>query len=228
MIIKSKNVYSTSYENSKINYEKLVIFINDFLNLKKLNITDISKIYVNQGPGSFAGIRNSISVVKAIYVAKKIDLYISSLSKGLGSFGGYVSSQNNVIDACINKSKSFIYTSALPSFLVEHSIKRVQSNRGIQQKKLHNNIEKLSKGLKSIGYEINSKSQIIPIIIGKEKTAMEFGKFLFKNGIFAQPIRYPTVAKNQARLRISVTAWLKKSEIEESLRIFEKGFKKFY
>ncbi len=78
MIIKSKNVYSTSYENSKINYEKLVIFINDFLNLKKLNITDISKIYVNQGPGSFAGIRNSISVVKAIYVAKKIDYYCFS------------------------------------------------------------------------------------------------------------------------------------------------------
>ena len=78
MIIKSRNVYSTSYENSKINYEKLVIFINDFLNLKKLNITDISKIYVNQGPGSFAGIRNSISVVKAIYIAKKIDYYCFS------------------------------------------------------------------------------------------------------------------------------------------------------
>jgi len=78
MIIKSKNVYSTSYENSKINYEKLVFFINDFLNLKKLDITDISKIYVNQGPGSFAGIRNSISVVKAIYVAKKIDYYCFS------------------------------------------------------------------------------------------------------------------------------------------------------
>ena len=76
MIIKSKNVYSTSYENSKINYEKLVIFINDFLNLKKLNITDISKIYVNQGPGSFAGIRNSISVVKAIYVAKKLIIIV--------------------------------------------------------------------------------------------------------------------------------------------------------
>ncbi|MGB1878306.1 MAG: aminotransferase class I/II-fold pyridoxal phosphate-dependent enzyme, partial [Nitrosopumilus sp.] len=161
-------------------------------------------------------------------VAKKIDLYISSLSKGLGSFGGYVSSQNNVIDMCINKSKSFIYTSALPSFLVEHSIKRIQSNRELQQKKLHNNVDKLSKGLKSIGYEINSKSQIIPIIVGKEKTAMEFGNYLLKNGIFAQPIRYPTVAKNQARLRISVTAWLKQSDIEESLRVFEKGFKKFF
>ena len=47
-------------------------------------------------------------------------MYISSLSKGLGSFGGYITSQRNVVDLCINKSKSFIYTSALPSFLVEN------------------------------------------------------------------------------------------------------------
>lgn len=195
-------------------------------------ITEISEktnaiTIVDDAHGDFVIGKDGRGTPNYFNVAKKIDLYISSLSKGLGSFGGYVSSQNNVIDSCINKSKSFIYTSALPSFLVEHSIKRIQSNREIQQKKLHNNIEKLSKGLKSIGYEISSKSQIIPIIIGKEKTAMEFGKFLFKNGIFAQPIRYPTVAKNQARLRISVTAWLKKSDIEESLQIFEKGFKKF-
>jgi len=160
-------------------------------------------------------------------VEKKIDLYISSLSKGLGSFGGYVASQNNVIDLCINKSKSFIYTSALPSFLIEHSIKRIESNRSLQKTKLENNIEKLSNGLKSIGYEIKSKTQIIPIILGDEKLAMNFGKFLSDNGIFAQPIRYPTVPKNQARLRISVTAWLSNTDIEKSLKIFEKAYKKF-
>jgi len=160
-------------------------------------------------------------------VEKKIDLYISSLSKGLGSFGGYVASQNNVIDLCINKSKSFIYTSALPSFLIEHSIKRIESNRSLQKTKLENNIEKLSSGLKSIGYEIKSKTQIIPIILGDEKLAMNFGKFLSDNGIFAQPIRYPTVPKNQARLRISVTAWLSNTDIEKSLKIFEKAYKKF-
>ena len=47
---------------------------------------------------------------------------------------------------------------------------------------------------------------------------MEFGKFLFNNGIFAQPIRYPTVPKNQARLRVSVTAWLTNEDIEKSLK----------
>ncbi|MEX2193469.1 MAG: aminotransferase class I/II-fold pyridoxal phosphate-dependent enzyme [Nitrosarchaeum sp.] len=160
-------------------------------------------------------------------VTKKIDLYISSLSKGLGSFGGYVSSQNNVIDLCINKSKSFIYTSALPSFLVEYSLKRFESNRERQRKKLDDNTNLLSKGLRQIGYQIDSKTHIIPIIMGKEKTAMSFGEFLFKKGVFVQPIRYPTVPKNKARLRISVTAWLSRKDINITLAIFEQAAKKF-
>ena len=160
-------------------------------------------------------------------VTKKIDLYISSLSKGLGSFGGYVSSQNNVIDLCINKSKSFIYTSALPSFLVEYSLKRFESNREKQRKKLENNTNLLSKGLRQIGYQIDSKTHIIPIIVGKEKIAMNFGEFLFKKGVFVQPIRYPTVPKNKARLRISITAWLSRKDINVTLAIFEQAAKKF-
>ena len=160
-------------------------------------------------------------------VAKKIDLYVSSLSKGLGSFGGYIAAQNNIVDLCINKSKSFIYTSALPSFLVKHSLKRFESNREKQKKKLEENTKSLSKGLKQIGFEINSESQIIPIFIGDEKSAMDFGKFLFNKGIFAQPIRYPTVPKNQARLRISVTAWFQDKHIERALDIFDKAYTKF-
>jgi len=195
-------------------------------------ITEISQktnaiTIVDDAHGDFVIGKEGKGTPKYFKVEKKIDLYISSLSKGLGSFGGYVASQNNVIDLCINKSKSFIYTSALPSFLIEHSIKRIESNRALQKAKLENNIEKLSKGLESIGYEIKSKTQIIPIILGDEKLAMNFGKFLSDNGIFAQPIRYPTVPKNQARLRISVTAWLSNSDIEKSLKIFEKAYKKF-
>ena len=78
MIIKDKNIYSISHENSKTNYEKLTILINDFLQDSDLKINEISKLYVNRGPGSFAGIRNSLAVVKAIYVAKKIDYYCFS------------------------------------------------------------------------------------------------------------------------------------------------------
>ena len=78
MIINDKNIYNVSHENSKTNYEKLTILINDFLKNHSLNINDISKLYVNSGPGSFAGIRNSLAVVKAIYLTKKIDYYCFS------------------------------------------------------------------------------------------------------------------------------------------------------
>ena len=203
----------------------------DLSSLKQL--TEISEkanaiTIVDDSHGDFVIGKDGKGTPDYFKVAKKIDLYISSLSKGLGSFGGYITSQRNVVDLCINKSKSFIYTSALPSFLVEYSFKRFQSNRETQKKKLEKNTRQLTEGLKEIGYEINSHSQIIPIVIGNEKRAMDFGKFLFDNGVYAQPIRYPTVPKNKARLRISVTAWLSTRDIERSLEIFEKAYRKFY
>ena len=78
MIINNDINYSITHENSKINYEKLSILINDFLNKKKLDLDKVSQIYVNRGPGSFAGIRNSLSVVKAFHLTHKIDYYCFS------------------------------------------------------------------------------------------------------------------------------------------------------
>ena len=75
MIISNASIYSITHENTKINYEKLTIIINDFLSSKNIKIIDINAIYINQGSGSFAGIRNSMSVVKAFNVAKNIDYY---------------------------------------------------------------------------------------------------------------------------------------------------------
>ena len=79
MIITNDDIYNITHDNTKINFEKLTIFINEFLNSKSLKINDISKIYINKGPGSFAGIRNSFSVVKGYNIAKKIDYFCYSL-----------------------------------------------------------------------------------------------------------------------------------------------------
>ena len=79
MIITNANIYNITHENTKINYEKLIIIINDFLSSKNLKISDIKAIYINNGARSFAGIRNLMSVVKAFNVAKKIDYYCYSL-----------------------------------------------------------------------------------------------------------------------------------------------------
>ena len=78
MIITSNDIYNITHENTKINYEKLTLIIKDFLHTKNLKIYNINQIYINRGPGSFAGIRNSLSVVKAFNVAKKIDYYCYS------------------------------------------------------------------------------------------------------------------------------------------------------
>ena len=78
MIIINDTTYNISYDNSKTNYEKLSILIKDFLCSKDLELNKVNKIYVNRGPGSFAGIRNSLSVVKAYNLTKQIDYYCYS------------------------------------------------------------------------------------------------------------------------------------------------------
>ncbi|MGN6348255.1 MAG: aminotransferase class I/II-fold pyridoxal phosphate-dependent enzyme [Candidatus Nitrosocosmicus sp.] len=144
-------------------------------------------------------------------VNSDVDIHISSLSKGLGCFGGYISSSNLICEYIINKSRPFIFTSALPDFLCD--IANTSLNivkEGKLQKKLYENIDLFYKVLQE--YDFNSPqkqnkySPIIPIIIGSEKKAVEISSRLLKRGFFIQAIRHPTVEKNKARLRVSISA----------------------
>ena len=97
MVITNNDIYNITEENTKINYEKLTLIINDFLNSHQLKLRDINKIYLNRGPGSFAGIRNSLSIVKAFNLAKKIDYYCYSIQ----DFEGEVDVKHeNIPDLC--------------------------------------------------------------------------------------------------------------------------------
>ncbi|WP_440931656.1 peptidase M22 [Candidatus Pelagibacter sp.] len=80
MFINDDNIHKVEHENSKINYEKLSILINEFLEKHKKNLKNISEIYVNRGPGSFAGIRNSLSTVKAINLINNTDYFCFSFN----------------------------------------------------------------------------------------------------------------------------------------------------
>ena len=96
MIISKNNNYSISYENTKVNFDKMMTLINDFLNSKNLRISDLSSIYVNRGPGSFAGIRNSFSTIKAIHLAIKIDYFCFSFQ----DFGNKKIKYENIPNLC--------------------------------------------------------------------------------------------------------------------------------
>lgn len=202
----------------------------DYAKLKQMTeITEKNNaiLILDDAHGDFAVGDDGRGTANLFGIDKKIDAYVSSLSKALGSFGGYVAARDSVIDLCINRSKSFIYTSALPSFLVKMSLERFEQNRKTRQLTLKKNTTSLASGLKEIGYDIKSPTHIIPIIIGDEKKTLDFGKYLFECGVFAQPIRYPTVPKNSARIRVSVTAWISEKQIEYVLSVFEKAGKKF-
>jgi len=88
-LINNKNIYTNTHENSKSNFEKLVVLINKFLINNKISISEINKIYVNRGPGSFAGIRNSLSIVKGFNLSKDIDYFCFS-------FLDFISLDNNL------------------------------------------------------------------------------------------------------------------------------------
>ncbi len=79
MVITNNDIYNITKENTKINCEKLTLIIDDFLNSHKLKLKDINKIYLNRALKSFAGIRNSLSIVKAFNLTNNIDYYCYSI-----------------------------------------------------------------------------------------------------------------------------------------------------
>ena len=83
-LILNENIYTGSHENSKINFERLMILINDFLKVNTSSLDQIDVIYVNRGPGSFAGIRNSLATIKALFLTKKINYYCFSFNDFVG------------------------------------------------------------------------------------------------------------------------------------------------
>ncbi len=97
MLITNDKTYSITHNNSKTNYEKLTILINNFLKFYNLTYKNIKKIYLNRGPGSFAGIRNSLSIAKALKIAKYIDYYCYSFVDFKGE--KYIAHEN-VPDLC--------------------------------------------------------------------------------------------------------------------------------
>jgi glycine C-acetyltransferase len=202
----------------------------DFARLKeitKLCQENNAFLILDDAHGDFVAGRDGKGSADHFRVAKNVDVYISSLSKALGAFGGYIAANQEIIDLAVNTSRPFIYTSALPGFLADLALKRFLTNREKKRLQLWKKIGQFSKGLRSIGYTIKSQSQILPIIIGDERKTLEFSRYLRNNGIFAHPIRYPTVNRGSARIRISVTDLLSESNISESLGIFEKAGRKF-
>ena len=189
-----------------------------------LIVDDAHSDFVFGNVGNYGGIPEHFGV------ENDVDIHISSLSKGLGCFGGYVASSNLIRDLLINKSRQFIYTSAIPEHLCVAAITAVsilKKNKNIQ-KKFFIRIKWFINQLNQLGFNIGTtSSHIIPIIIGDEKVTFNFSKELFKKGIFIQAIRYPTVSLGKARLRLSLNMSIQQSHLNYVINCLDKLGKKY-
>ena len=140
------------------------------------------------------------------YFNLKPDITIGTLSKAIGSEGGFVCASSDIIDYLKNKARSFIFSTALSPSIIAGSIKSIDTIEKNQTlvKKLQSNVKYMVKGLKNIGFDTKSLTPIIPILIGEEKIALKFSEKLLEEGIYIPAIRYPTVKKGEAILRLTL------------------------
>lgn len=144
-------------------------------------------------------------------------IQMGTLSKGLGCFGAFVAGKTELIEYLINKSRAFIYTTALPpscAAAATEAIKIAKEGDDLRTK-LFENVTFFRDNLIRLGFDIpNKETHIIPLIIGDEKKALDLSSYLFDNGVFIQAIRPPTVPKGTSRLRITPTASHTRDELE--------------
>jgi glycine C-acetyltransferase/8-amino-7-oxononanoate synthase len=158
--------------------------------------------------GLYAKSRRGLA--EAAGVEDKIDVTLGTLSKALGSAGGFVVGSQTLIDHLRNRARSLIYSTALPPAVVAAAaaaVEFVMSDAGHERREmLWRNVSELKNGLSKLGVQNESRSPILPVMVGDEAAAMEMSNKLFEHGIFVPAIRFPTVPKGKARLRVTVTA----------------------
>jgi 8-amino-7-oxononanoate synthase len=166
---------------------------------------------------------NRRGIAEAVGVEDKIDVTLGTLSKALGCAGGFVAGSQILIDYLRNRARSLIYSTALPPVVcaaAAAAVEFVMSDEGHRRRdQLWRNVSKLKNGLAALGLPNESRSPIIPLIIGGEAAAMETAGKLLAAGILVPAIRYPTVPRGKARLRVTVTASHQPEDMEKCLAV---------
>jgi 8-amino-7-oxononanoate synthase len=150
-----------------------------------------------------------------------VDVQMGTLSKALGVSGGYICGSRNLIDWLINRARSFIFSTAPPPALAGAALAAVDFLSSLEGEKrrehLWRNIEILRHQLppQLVGKNANGgASAIFPWIVGDEQAVIDLARALAKGGFLVPAIRYPTVAKGAARLRITVTALHEETQVK--------------
>lgn len=144
------------------------------------------------------------------------EIAMGTCSKAMGSYGGYVAGSESLRNFMINRATSFIYSTGLPPSVVSANRRAISLIRedSARRDQLKNNVSTIKREFAARGIPLPSPpSQIIPLVTGRAEQTLKAGKILRDQGIYAVPIRYPTVPRGQGRIRIS----LRSDHTEEDL-----------
>jgi len=155
----------------------------------------------------------------------QVELHLGTLSKAIGLSGGYLAASRSVIDILINRARSFIYTTAPPAAIAHAAMRAIDCLAGpegdVRRQRLMENVHRLKTGL---GCAIPTYlSAIHPHIVGEEAESLRLAESLTAAGIVAPAIRYPTVPRGSARLRITLTADHRAEEIGRLLTVMQEN-----
>jgi len=158
-------------------------------------------------------------------LSDRVDIQIGTLSKAIGVVGGYVAGRSNLIEWLNHRGRPFLFSTAAPPAVAAACIEAVKilSESTELSDKMWDNAKYFKQKLDALGFNTgNSETPITPVITGDTQKAVMLSKRLFEEGVFAQSIVFPTVAKDGARVRTIVTAAHTKQDLDEAVSAFEK------
>lgn len=160
-----------------------------------------------------------LGLAEELSLQNEVDLQMGTLGKAAGSAGGYLAASAPFVDLLINRARSFIFSTAPPAAQVAAStaaLELILSEEGRElRKQLVKNISQLRDGLSLARREITTP--IIPLILGDNEQALEAAEQLLARNFLVPAIRYPTVPRNTARLRVTISARHSEKEISTFL-----------
>jgi glycine C-acetyltransferase len=167
--------------------------------------------------------RNGRGTVDHFGMHGRVDVQVGTLSKAIGSLGGYVAGNRNLIEFLYHRARPFLFSTSHPPSVVLSCIAALDVLMEEPEiiERLWDNTRFFKEGLQRLGFNTGlSESPITPVIAGEGAKAMELSDKLFERGVFAQGIAFPTVARDKARVRTIVTATHTREDLQYALDAF--------
>ncbi len=156
-------------------------------------------------------------------LARGVHIQMGTLGKALGSYGAYAAGDRDVIEYLLNRSRSFVFSTALPPAVCAASIAALDivAREPARREKLWKNRERFVRGMGSLNIDTgSSETPIVPITLGDSSRALRAGHKLLEHGVCATAIRPPTVPEGSARIRVTVLASHSDDDIDRAVDVF--------